>query len=307
MHVQPAVEVRDFSKRYGEFTAVSQVSFTVDRGEVFGLLGPNGAGKTSILECLEGLRFADSGLLRVAGVDPAADLPALRRRIGIQLQSSDLPETMTVSEALHIFCAYRGIPPRFDLLETLNLAEKERTGYGALSRGLQRLLNLALALIHDPEIVILDEPTAGLDVASRVTFHDLIRKLRSRGTTILMATHDMAEAEELSDRVAILLKGRLVAVGTPLEITGQGAGLTKLTVRTERSLLFPSLQTLPGVTQCRDRDGYAIFFSECVSKTLPALLAEIERRHDPLVDLRVERPSLEDRFLEITRRREDER
>ncbi|MFZ0429238.1 MAG: ABC transporter ATP-binding protein [Acidobacteriota bacterium] len=295
-----AIEVRDFVKRYGDFVAVSGISFSVSRGEVFGLLGPNGAGKTTILECLEGLRFADRGTLRVAGLDPASDLASLRRRIGVQLQSSGLPDTMTVSEAVRIFCAYRGIAPRIDLLARLRLGDQQRTGYAALSKGQQRLLNLVLALIHEPEIVILDEPTAGLDVASRSELHRLIRELRSAGTTVLMATHDMAEAEELCDHVAILLRGQLAAVGTPLQITAQGAGLTKITVQTERSLLLTAVQEWPGVVRTAPRDGYAVYYSDSVARTLAALLAEIDRLNDSLVDLRVERPSLEDRFLEIT-------
>jgi ABC-2 type transport system ATP-binding protein len=294
------IEVRDFSKSYGDVVAVDHISFTVEQGEIFGLLGPNGAGKTSTLESLEGLRAPDGGALRVAGVDPTREPRKLHGLIGVQLQSSALPDTITPDEAMRFFCAYHGMAPRFDLVDRLGLAEKRNAQFYELSTGLQRRLSLALAVAHEPPVLFLDEPTAGLDVPSRVDLHDLMRSLQSAGTTIILATHDMAEAEEMSDRVAILLKGKLVTTGTPMEITATGAGLTKVSVRTARSCLFEPGLSLPAVSREGAKDDYRIYFSTDVGPTVAATIGHIESQEDTLIDLRVERPSLEDRFLEIT-------
>ncbi|MCB0243719.1 MAG: ABC transporter ATP-binding protein [Anaerolineae bacterium] len=294
------ISVSNFRKRYGDFTAVDDISFEVRRGEIFGLLGPNGAGKTSTLECLEGLRQPDGGTMRVAGVDPSREARKLRGKIGVQLQTSGLPETISASEAMKFFCAYQGIAPRYDLLDRLGLAEKRGAAYGELSTGQKRRLALALAVANEPEVLILDEPTAGLDVASRVELHDLMREMQAGGTTILLATHDMAEAEELAGRVAILLNGRIAATGSPLEITATGDGLTKVSVHTEKHSLEQVNGSFPGVQQRALKEEYVVYFSSDVGPTVSALINYVQAHDDALVDLRVERPSLEDRFLEIT-------
>jgi len=294
------IQVQDFRKTYGDFVAVDGISFDVRRGEVFGLLGPNGAGKTTTLESVEGLRAPDDGTLRVVGVDPTREPRKLRNLIGVQLQSSGLPESITPVEAMKFFCAYHSVAPRFDLLERLGLSEKQKAQFHELSTGQQRRLALALAVAHNPSVLFLDEPTAGLDVASRVELHDMMRELQDTGTTIVMATHDMAEAEEMSDRVAILLKGKLVIIGTPMEITATGAGLTKVSVRTGQSCLSEPGLTFPAVSQQLSKDQYSIYYSTDIGPTVSAIIAHIEAQEDTLIDLRVERPSLEDRFLEIT-------
>jgi ABC-2 type transport system ATP-binding protein len=296
----PMIEAKDFRKIYGDFVAVDGISFDVQQGEIFGLLGPNGAGKTSTLESLEGLRAPDGGTLRVAGIDPTREPSKLRNLIGVQLQSAGLPESITPDEAMKFFCAYHSVAPRFDLLERLGLNEKRKAQFHELSTGQQRRLALALAVAHNPPVLFLDEPTAGLDVASRVELHDLMRELQGTGTTIVMATHDMAEAEEMSDRVAILLKGDLVTIGTPMEITATGAGLTKVSVRTGQSSLSEPGLTFPAVSQWVSKDAYSIYYSTDIGPTVAAIIAHIQAREDTLIDLRVERPSLEDRFLEIT-------
>ena len=292
--------VNEFRKLYGGFVAVDGITFDVQQGEIFGLLGPNGAGKTSTLECLEGLRAADGGALFVAGVDPVKDPRKLRNVIGVQLQSSGLPETITPNEAMKFFCAYHGVTPRYELLERLGLGEKRSAQFHQLSTGQQRRLSLALAVAHDPQVLFLDEPTAGLDVASRVELHDLMRERQTQGTTIILATHDMAEAEEMSDRVAILLNGKIATVGSPLEITTAGTNLTKVSVRSKASTLLQNGQSIPAVSQSSVRDDYAIYFSTDIGQTVGAVIDTIEAADDSLIDLRVERPSLEDRFLEIT-------
>ena len=300
MDSNAVIAVRDFRKTYGRQVAVDGISFEVARGEIFGLLGPNGAGKTSTLECLEGLRAPSGGSLRVAGIDPTGNARGLRNLIGVQLQSAGLPESITPDEAMKIFCAYHGAKPRFDLLERLGLAEKRHAQFFELSTGQQRRLALALAIAHNPPVLFLDEPTAGLDVATRVELHAMMRELRTSGATLVLATHDMAEAEQLSDRVAILLNGRIAAVGSPLEITATGAGLTKISVRTQADSLQSADGDLPAVTRSLSKDDYRIYFSADIGPTLSAIIARVADSGDALIDLRVERPSLEDRFLEIT-------
>ena len=296
----PVIKVKDFRKIYGDFVAVDGISFDVQQGEIFGLLGPNGAGKTTTLESLEGIRAPDGGTLWVANVDPTREPRNLRNVIGVQLQSSGLPESITPDEAMKFFCAYHDVAPRFDLLERLGLKEKRNAQFYELSTGQQRRLALALAVAHNPQVLFLDEPTAGLDVASRVELHNLVRELQANGATIILATHDMAEAEEMSDRVAILLRGKIVAIGTPLEITATGAGLTKVSVRTKGNSLSDPGITFPAVSQRVSKDEYAIYFSTDIGPTVAAIIAHVEAQEDTLIDLRVERPSLEDRFLEIT-------
>ncbi|MBX3002247.1 MAG: ABC transporter ATP-binding protein [Caldilineaceae bacterium] len=294
------IDVVDLCKRYGNYVAVDNISFAVHEGEIFGLLGPNGAGKTSTLESLEGLRIPDGGAVRVAGVNPATEPHRLRNLIGVQLQSGGLPASITADEAMKLFCAYHGVAPRFDLLERLGLHGKRHVEFQGLSTGQQRRLALALAVAHDPPVLFLDEPTAGLDVASRVELHSLMRELKEKGTTIILATHDMAEAEEMSDRVAILLQGKLVALDTPLAITATGAGLTKISVNTKSSTLLSNHHRFPAVSQQTVKEDYAIYFSVDIGQTVAALISFVQSQNDALIDLRVERPSLEDRFLELT-------
>lgn len=294
------INISNFHKTYGDFVAVDDISFIVQPGEIFGLLGPNGAGKTTTLECLEGLRQPDSGTLDVAGIDPAREARKLRHVIGVQLQAAGMPEAMTPNEAMAFFCAYHGVVPRYDLLDRFGLTVKRKTQFHELSTGQQRRLSLALAIAHEPQVLFLDEPTAGLDVASRAELHSLMKELRESGTTIMLATHDMAEAEQMSDRVAILLNGRIAAIGTPMEITATGAGLTKVSVHTKANILLHNQPTFPAVTQAQFKERYAIYFSHDIAQTVPAVITYVQGLADELIDLRVERPSLEERFLELT-------
>jgi len=297
---QAAITVQDFRKQYGATVAADGVTFEAHPGEIFGLLGPNGAGKTTTLECLEGIRRPDAGKMDILGVDPGRQPARLRDLVGVQLQTGGLPGDMQVGEAMRFFCAYHGAPQRPDLLERLVLQSMLCTQYRELSTGLQRRLALALAIAHNPPAIILDEPTAGLDVGSRTELHALMQELRDGGAAILLATHDMAEAEKLADRVAILLRGRIVATGSPRELTATGSGLTKVSVRTEESSLSGEDVSLPAVQQRLVKDEYAVFYSTDPGPTVAAILGALDARGDRLIDLRVERPSLEERFLEIT-------
>jgi len=292
--------VRDLRKTYGNFVAVDGISFQVSRGEIFGLLGPNGAGKTSTLECLEGLRRPNGGSLDILGADPQRQAHRLGNLIGVQLQTSSLPPTMEVDEAMAFFSAYHGVAPRYDLLDRLGLEEKRRSQYSQLSTGQQRRLSLALAVAHRPPLLLLDEPTAGLDVGSRTELHALLHELRNEGISIILATHDMAEAEKMADRVSILLRGKIVATGTPRELTATGQSLTKISVRTEQSLLAQNDVVFRAVQQKRFEEEYAIYYSADPGPTVADILNYVSAQGDKLIDLRVERPSLEERFLEIT-------
>ncbi|TFG71890.1 MAG: ABC transporter ATP-binding protein, partial [Anaerolineales bacterium] len=238
--------------------------------------------------------------LSVAGVDPTRESKKLGHVIGVQLQTSGLPDGISSMEAMKFFCTYQGIAPRYDLLDRLGLVENKRLPYHALSTGQKRRLALALSVAHNPPVLFLDEPTAGLDVASRNDLHNLMRELQASGTTILLATHDMAEAEIMADRVAILLQGGIAAIGTPLEITATGSGLTKVSVCTaNRALQQPEL-FIPAVQNRTVKEEYIVYYSTDIALTVSAIIAHIQTQADTIIDLRVERPSLEDRFLEIT-------
>lgn len=294
------VKVKDFKKNYGEFTAVKGISFEVQKGEIFGILGPNGAGKTSTLECLEGLRVPDGGTMEIMGINPAKHFHKLKDIIGVQLQSSGLPPSITVSEAMKVFSAYHNISPRYDLLERIGLKSKMNVQYQLLSGGEQRRLVLALAIAHNPSVVILDEPTAALDVQSRVELHELMKELRDKGTTIILATHDMAEAEKMTDRIAIMLNGEIVVTSTPKEITSSGSTLTKISVRTAGECLKTSKALFENITKQVTIEDYFVYYTSDPGLVVTQIINYITAQKDELIDLRVERPSLEERFLEIT-------
>ncbi len=297
---EPIVKVKNFKKTYGSFTAVDIISFDVYKGEIFGLLGPNGAGKTTTLECLEGLRTPTEGEIEIMGINPIKQPKKLKDIIGVQLQSSGLPESITVKEAMKLFSAYHDIAPRYDILERFNLGSKLSTQYHMLSSGQQRRLLLALAVAHNPAVLILDEPTAALDVQSRVELHEIMKELKDKGTTIILATHDMAEAEKLSDRIAILLEGRIVALGTPKEITAAGSSLTKVSVRTSKGYLLQRKKLFNNTSNHTIGDEYYICYTAEPGPLVSEIINYIQSVKDTLIDLRVERPSLEERFLEIT-------
>ena len=224
----PLIEVTDLRKRYGNRVAVDGVSFSVERGEIFGILGTNGAGKTTTVECLQGLRQADAGELSVLGLNPATDRAALTRRVGVQLQESRLPAKLRVREALELFAAFYPDPADVDvLLDRLDLREHARRPFGKLSGGQKQRVSIALALVGNPELAILDELTTGLDPHARRDTWKLVEAVRDAGVTVLLVTHFMDEAERLCDRVALFDAGRVVATGTPTELRAT-AGATTL-------------------------------------------------------------------------------
>src|SRR5262249_21983559 len=212
----PVIEVDKLRKRYRDHVAVHDISFSVERGEIFGVVGPNGAGKTTTVECVEGLRTPDGGSINVLGLDPQRDSAELRHRIGAQLQESALPDRMKVWEALDLYASFYSRPgDQRRLIEDLGLADKRETTFGKLSGGQKQRLSIALALVGNPEIAVLDELTSGLDPNARRDTWVLIEQVRERGVTVLLVTHFMDEAERLCDRVAVVDAGRVVAIDSP--------------------------------------------------------------------------------------------
>jgi ABC-2 type transport system ATP-binding protein len=220
------IEVTDLHKRYGQVVAVDGVSLSVARGEVFGVVGPNGAGKTTTVECIAGLRRPDAGRVRVLGLDPAEDEAGVRARVGVQLQQAALPDRLRVSEVMRIFASsYDRLDQVEGLLADWGLAAKRRAAFATLSGGQRQRLFIALALLGEPEIVVLDELTTGLDPAGRRETWALVRRLRDAGTTVVLVTHAMDEAEALCDRLAVIVAGRVATLGTPGEVAAGHSSL----------------------------------------------------------------------------------
>jgi len=293
----PVIEVQNLRKTYGSHVAVADVSFEVRRGEIFGLLGSNGAGKTTTVECLEGLRRPEAGAAHVLGIDAAAHPQRLRGRIGCQLQDSRLPDRMKVWEALRLFAAAApGAVEWEPLLVAWNLTEIRNDAFGNLSGGQRQRLLVALALVGDPEVVFLDEMTTGLDPAARRLTWDLIEAVRDRGTTIVLVTHFMDEAERLCNRVAVMDHGRIVAQDTPANLIAAEAGSARVSFTAEGD--FGWLTELPVVASVGRHGAWVEVVGDgpVLNHVAAALL---ERGLAPL-DLQTERPTLEETFLKLT-------
>ncbi len=275
-----AVTVHDLAKRYGKVEALRGVSFEIDEGEIFGLLGPNGAGKTTTVEILEGYRARDGGTVEVLGIDPARAGRKWRQRIGVVLQSSSMYQTLTVAESLALFAGYYERPRRVDeVVELVGLEQKRDATVRTLSGGQKRRLDLGLALVGDPELVFLDEPTTGFDPQARRRAWESILSLRSLGKTILLTTHYLDEAERLCDRVGVLRDGQIVALGRPGELTG----------------------ALPPTEIRYRRDGQEVVLrTEEPTRVLHELTAEALNAGRELEALEVRRPSLEEVYLSLT-------
>ena len=266
------IEIKELKKSYGNNAVLKGINLTVQKGKILALLGVNGAGKTTALECIEGLRFYDSGDLKVTG------------KIGIQFQSSALQAHIKPMEAVKLFAKWNKTSPDNEMLKSLGIPELSKKKYADLSTGQKRRLHLALALIGNPDIIFLDEPTAGLDVEGRLALHERIRALKSQGKTIILASHDMAEVEDLCDEIAVLREGNIVFVGSVDEFIAMGGKRHVIRIKTA--------------------DGQEDYETENITETLFAVLAEYKKKGVSVTDIQTDRVSLERHFIDVVRGKE---
>ena len=301
MPSQPVIEVSGIRKVYGRTIAVDDVSFEVNEGEVFGLIGPNGAGKTTTMECVEGLRRPDRGRIAVLSLDPTRDSRALQQRVGVQLQQAQLQKRITVAEAVGLWASlYRRHVNTAALLERLGLADKRRAWFMTLSGGQKQRLFIALALVHDPDVVMLDELTTGLDPQARLAIWEMVRGIRERGKTILLTTHLMEEAERLCDRLAIVERGRVIDVGTPGELVRKHCPEQTVVV-TAQPGAAAHFQAIADVDSVVVNDGQITIRSRRGNLVTNVIECIAEHRIR-VTDFRSELPTLEDVFLRLTGR-----
>jgi ABC-2 type transport system ATP-binding protein len=302
---ETAISVQALQKTYGSVEAVRGIDFEIYTGEVFGLLGPNGAGKTTTVEILEGLRPRSAGQVMVLGFDPERQTPELKDRIGVCLQATNMPEKIRVREALHVFSSFysRNVDLN-QLLRRLHLDDKRDAFYGTLSSGQKQRLALALALVNDPVLLFLDEPTTGLDPQVRVEIHGLLEQLRGERRTILLTTHYIEEAERLCDRVAIIDRGRIIALDTPRRLQQQSRAASTIAVTCDRP--FPQDRPLWAETleSVPDEAGRTLtVHSRRPATTLVELIKWMDQNGFELLDVHLRQPTLEDVFLELTGKR----
>ncbi|MFC8125027.1 ABC transporter ATP-binding protein [Streptomyces sp. NPDC057302] len=295
----PIIEVHDLRKAYGGRAVVDGVSFAVEEGEIFGVLGPNGAGKTTTVECVEGLRVPDTGTVRVAGLDPVADHDRVTQILGAQLQESELQAKLTVREALELYAAFYPHPADWrPLAERLHLTDKLDSRFGKLSGGQKQRLFIALALIGNPRVVVLDELTTGLDPRARRDTWRLIEDVRDSGVTVLLVTHFMEEAQRLCDRIAVIDQGRIAALDSPAGLISRAAGSTVMSFTPSEPLDERELAALPSVISVGLRDGrYTLGGTD---ETVDAAITLLARHHITAHQLRVSDATLDDAFLDLT-------
>jgi ABC-2 type transport system ATP-binding protein len=303
---QSALSVHHLRKTFKDVVAVDKVDLQVSVGECFGLLGPNGAGKTTTIEICEGLTVQDSGEVKVLGMNWAKDAPALRQRLGIQLQETQLSEKLTVLETIRLFRSFfRQGPEPAEVIALVQLEEKRDSRVGVLSGGQKQRLALACALVGNPELLFLDEPTTGLDPQARRQLWALIEEFKLAGRTIVLTTHYMDEAERLCDRIAIMDHGNVIALGTPRELIAS-IGVEHVVEFSAGSaahaLEISTLQHLEGVREVRSANGSVQMQVSKLHRTVPALLSELDRQGVPLTELRTHSATLEDVFVNLTGR-----
>ena len=294
------IEVSELRKSYGGRSVVDGVSFAVQEGEIFGVLGPNGAGKTTTVECVEGLRVPDAGRVRVTGLDPIADHEKVARVLGAQLQQSELQAKLTVREALELYASFHARPADWrPLAERLGLTGRLTTRFAKLSGGQKQRLFIALALIGNPRIVVLDELTTGLDPRARRDTWDLIEDIRANGVTVLLVTHFMEEAQRLCDRIAVIDKGRVAALDTPAGLIRRSAGATVISFTPSAPLDDRDLNALPALASVEHHDGRVTLSG--TDETVSAVLTLLARLHITAHQLRVTEATLDDAFLDLTK------
>ncbi|SFG89079.1 ABC transporter ATP-binding protein [Streptomyces mirabilis] len=293
------IEVTGLRKSYGGRPVVEGVSFAVEEGEIFGILGPNGAGKTTTVECVEGLRIPDAGRVRVTGLDPVADHEQVARVLGAQLQESELQAKLTVREALELYAAFYPHPADWrPLAERLGLTAKLTTRFAKLSGGQKQRLFIALALIGNPRVVVLDELTTGLDPRARRDTWQLIEDVRASGVTVLLVTHFMEEAQRLCDRIAVIDKGRVAALDTPSGLIRRSAGSTVISFTPSAPLDEGDLNALPALASVEHKDGRITLSG--TDETVNAVITLLARGHITAHQLRVSDATLDDAFLDLT-------
>ncbi|MGF1471132.1 MAG: ABC transporter ATP-binding protein [Rubrobacteraceae bacterium] len=300
--METAIRVENLSKHYGDTTAVNNVSFEVEEGEIFGIVGPNGAGKTTTVECITGMRKPDGGTIAVAGLDPNRQGTELRRRIGVQLQQAALPERLKVWEALDLYASFYEKPVDWrELMKQWGLSEKRDTRFENLSGGQQQRLFVALALLNDPEIVFLDEITTGLDPQARRASWELIRGIRQAGKTVVLVTHFMDEAERLCDRVAIVDRGEIIALDSPEALVRDLDAETTVSFTTPDGFDPENLQDIPEVSSVeRDEDRVVVRGS---GSLLVRVVVALDKQGITPADLKTGGANLEDVFLALTGRK----
>jgi len=305
--MQPVIEVSGLKKNYGGVEAVRGIEFQVNSGEIFAMLGPNGAGKSTTVEILEGLRPRDSGNVSVLGIDPALDSDKLKSKIGVALQSTAFPGKIRVFELIDLFGRlYKTRPDAKELLDRFDLADKSKAFYETLSGGQQQKVALILAMINDPPIVFLDEPSSGLDAHTRRTIHDWLRELRAQGRTVFLTTHYIHEAEQLSDRVAILQHGKIVRQGTISELSAGLSLESEIRFQAAGAIDLTVLETLSGVVSARFEGPQFIVRVTNAAEAVSALVRFLDSAGNRLSDVEISRPTLEDLFLKLTGERSPE-
>jgi ABC-2 type transport system ATP-binding protein len=306
MSTDAVISVQALQKSYAEVHAVKGIDFEVMSGEVFGLLGPNGAGKTTTVEILEGLRPRTGGEARVLGFDPERQKQQLKDRIGVCLQATNLPEKIRAQEALELFASFytRSVSSE-QLLKRLQLWEKRNAFYGTLSGGQKQRLAIGLALINDPQLLFLDEPTTGLDPQIRLEMHLLIEELRAENRTVVLTTHYIEEAERLCNRVAIIDEGKIVAIGTPMELQQKSRGQSRIQIMCGQPLAASQLPQWPDALEASlSEDGRTMtVHSSRPARTLFEIMKWLDQQGVPLEDVHLKRPTLEDVFVELTGKR----
>lgn len=297
------IEVENLRKIYGKVIAVDKVSFSVEKGEIFGLLGPNGAGKTTTVECLQGLRHDFSGTVKVLGLDPRKEAHALRQKIGSQLQQSALPDRIKVWEALDMFATFtRNASDWHILIEQWGISDKRKASFSSLSGGQKQRLFITLALVNNPQLVFLDEMTTGLDPAGRRAAWELIKAVRDQGKTVVLVTHFMDEAEHLCDRLAVINHGKVIAMDTPSALINKYAPRIKVTFTTNHQDLS-WLKQIPQVQNINRSGTHVVIEGE--GPVLALVASELVKHNIIPNNLHVEQSSLEDVFLTLTNREEN--
>lgn len=295
------IEVTDLKKYYGSLKAVDGVNLTVEKGEVFGLLGPNGAGKTTTMEMMEGLRDADSGEVMINGLSVRENRKKVTEHIGVQLQSTSMFDLLTVEEILRMYASfYKKTKPVETILQQMNLLEKRKDSIKGLSGGQKQRLAIGLALIHDPEVIFLDEPTTGLDPQARRSLWDIILELKKQGKTIILSTHYMEEAYVLCDRLAIMDQGKVMALDTPDNLISSLEMESAIQFKWDRELQpLEKLNSIVKVTTLKDQ---AVLYTTNLQDSLISLIKYTEQEGIQLEDLQTRRATLEDVFLQLTGR-----